>query len=169
MDGGRGDNSNDGGRGDSNNDGGEVFNLRQGLWRDDEVIDVEGARSNVDMNIRVYNYVFQQFAGAPNTLNFDPYPMPPSPASAPAPETPPARDEYVLIDVPARRAHRNNTTLMANAWNESPNAYAKRLRGCGDYFGGRIKETRKCTNVNCNVLTTPMWRRGPLGPKVIFN
>ncbi|CAH8261230.1 unnamed protein product [Arabidopsis lyrata] len=158
------------GRGDNNNDGGEVLNYRRALWGNDEVIHNEAARNNVEFNIRIYNYVFQQLAGAPNTLNFAPYPMPspaPAPAPAPAPETPPASDEYVLIDVPARRVRRNNSQTMANTWNE--NATAKRLRGCGGSCGGRIEGMKKCTNMNCNALNTPMWRRGPLGPKSLCN
>ncbi|XP_010488061.1 PREDICTED: GATA transcription factor 29-like [Camelina sativa] len=174
VDGGRGDhnNNNEGSRGGISNDGGEVFNLRRSLRGDHEVINDQGARSNVDMNIRVYNYIFQQFVGVPNTLNVGPYPMPPSPRSTPALAVTP---EFVLIDVPARRASRNNTELMANAWNETPSAHAKRLRGCDGYYrggrgGGRGEGTlRKCTNVNCNALTTPMWRRGPLGPKSLCN
>ncbi|XP_010466278.1 PREDICTED: GATA transcription factor 29-like [Camelina sativa] len=170
VDGGRGDhnNNNEGSRGGSSNNGGEVFNLRRSLWGDNEVINDQVARSNVDMNIRVYNYIFQQFVGAPNTLNVGPYPMPPSLRSAPAPAVTP---EFVLIDVPTRRASRNNTELMANAWNETPSAHAKRLRGYGGYYsGGRGEGTlRKCTNVNCNAVTTPMWRRGPLGPKSLCN
>ncbi|EOA33107.1 hypothetical protein CARUB_v10016445mg [Capsella rubella] len=166
-------NNNDGGRGDKNNNGGgEVFNLCRAIWGDNKVSNDEGARrSNVDMNIRVYNYIFQQFAGAPNTLNFDTYPMPPPPGSAPAPVTRPEREAYVLIDVPASRAQRNNAMLMANAWSESPSSYGKRLRvGCdGGYCGGRAEGPRKCTNKNCNALTTPMWRRGPLGPKSLCN
>ncbi|CAD5323663.1 unnamed protein product [Arabidopsis thaliana] len=146
-------------------DGGEVINHRRGLLGDDEVIHNEPTRNNVEFNIRIYNYVFQQFVGAPNTLNFAPYPMPPSPA--PAPETPPVSDEYVLIDVPARRARRNNSTVMTNSWKE--NATPKRIRGCGGFCGGRIEGMKKCTNMNCNALNTPMWRRGPLGPKSLCN
>ncbi|XP_010509263.1 PREDICTED: GATA transcription factor 29-like [Camelina sativa] len=177
-DGGREDhnNNNEGSRGGSSNDGGEVFNLRRAVWGDHEVINDQGARSNMDMNIRVYNYIFQQFVGVPNTLNVavpntlnvGPYPMTPSPRSTPALAVTP---EFVLIDVPSRRASRSNTELMANAWNETPSAHAKRLRGSGGYYsGGRGEGTlRKCTNVNCNALTTPMWRRGPLGPKSLCN
>lgn len=90
--------------------------------------------------------------------------MPQSPA--PAPATPTGND-YVLIDVPARRAHRNKSLAMANALDANANADAnvKRRSGCGGFCGGG--GMIKCTNMNCNAITTPMWRRGPLGPKVI--
>ncbi|VVA98961.1 unnamed protein product [Arabis nemorensis] len=157
------------GRRDNNNGGGEI-SLRRILGDDVVIKDTEGARNNVDMNIRVYQYVFQKFAGLGETLNFAPIPMPSSPA--PSPVTPTGND-YVLLDVPARRAHRNKSLAMANAdLDANANADAKRRRchggfcgGCGQIDDGKIK----CTNMNCNAISTPMWRRGPLGPKTLCN
>nr|VDC77010.1 unnamed protein product [Brassica rapa] len=38
--------------------------------------------------------------------------------------------------------------------------------GCsGACTAGRRIEMRKCTNMNCKAINTPMWRKGPLGPK----
>ncbi|CAN8270306.1 unnamed protein product [Cochlearia groenlandica] len=124
--------------GDNTKDGGEIFSLRH-LFSDGD--EDEGGRNNV--NIRVYNHIFQYFAGVGETLNFAPYPMPPPPSPSPDPSTPAVRD-YVLIDA---------------------NANAKRRRGCNGCCGGNA--TKKCTN--CNAVNTPMWRRGPLGPKSLCN
>ncbi|CAH2053193.1 unnamed protein product [Thlaspi arvense] len=136
------------------------------LLDDDEVIDnEEGARNNVNVNIRYYSLIFNRFAGIGETLNFAPYPTRPYPA--PAPAIPVAGSDYVLIDVPARRAHRNNSLAMENALDA--NANPKQRRGCGGCCGGRINVTRRCTNLNCNAIATPMWRRGPLGPKTLCN
>lgn len=121
--------------------------------------DAERVRNNVNVNVRVYNLIFNQFAGIGETLNFAPYPMPPSPA--PEPATP----EYVQIDVPAKRAQRNNSLAIENVLDA--NGKQKRRRGCAGCCGVGIDGVRKCTNINCNAVCTPMWRRGPLGPKVI--
>ncbi|CAN8258625.1 unnamed protein product [Cochlearia groenlandica] len=145
----------------NNVDGGEIH-LRRNIL----CVDGEGSRNNVDVNIRVYNYIFNHFAGIGETLNFTPYPMPPSPA--PAPETPTGSD-YVLFDVPARRAQRNKALAILNAMDANANANLKRRRDCDGCCGWRNDAARKCTNINCNAISTPMWRRGPLGPKSLCN
>ncbi|KAL0690502.1 hypothetical protein Bca4012_090180 [Brassica carinata] len=147
-----------------NNDVGEIRGRRHILWNNDESTnDHEGGRKNVDVNIQYYNLIFNHFAGVGETLNFEPFPMQPSPA--PVPETPTGSD-YVLIDVPAKRAQRNSLTFK-NA--VDAHAILGRRWGCsGACTAGRINEMRKCTNMNCKAINTPMWRKGPLGPKAKF-
>ncbi|CAA7013238.1 unnamed protein product [Microthlaspi erraticum] len=158
-----------GGRRDNNVGGGmEIHHRNRNLpWDADEVRrDAELVRNNINVNVRVYNLVFNQFAGMGETLNFSPYPMPASSSSdsslTPAPAAP-AVNEYVLIDVPARRAYRNSTLAAENALDA--NASQKCRQGCR----GCCCSQRKCTNINCNAVSTPMWRRGPLGPKSLCN
>ncbi|KAJ0249070.1 GATA transcription factor 29 [Hirschfeldia incana] len=139
----------DGGR----NDGGETHGRRHILRNEDE---------SIDANMRYYNLVFDHFAGIGETLNFAPFPIQ---SSSPVPATP-TRSDYVLIDVPARRAVRNSS---ATGNSLDANANQKKRRGCGGCCGGRIGWLRKCTNRNCNATDTPMWRRGPLGPKTLCN
>ncbi|KAG2316000.1 hypothetical protein Bca52824_019122 [Brassica carinata] len=147
----------DGGR----NDGGETHGPRHILRNEDEPIGDD--ERHVDVNTRYYNLIFNHFAGTGETLNFAPFPIQPSPP--PTPENPTRRD-YVLIDVPARRAVRNSV-----ATENAPDADAnpKQRRGCGGCCGGRTGWMRRCTNMNCNTVNTPMWRRGPLGPKTLCN
>ncbi|KAF8050954.1 hypothetical protein N665_1847s0008 [Sinapis alba] len=79
----------------------------------------------------------------------------------------PTGSDYVLIDVPAKRAQRNSLAFK-NA--VDANATLVRRCGCsGSCLAGRINEMRKCTNMNCNTINTPMWRKGPLGPKSLCN
>ncbi|CAH8337264.1 unnamed protein product [Eruca vesicaria subsp. sativa] len=141
-------------RRDNNNNDGENRGRRHVLRN--ETNEEEGGRMNIDVNIRYYNLIFNHFSGVGETLNFASSSMQPSPA--PAQETPTGSD-YVLIDVPAKRARRN-----ANA-----NANPGHLGCCGCCLAGRFNETRKCTNLNCNTTNTPMWRKGPLGPKSLCN
>ncbi|KAL1197487.1 GATA transcription factor 29 [Cardamine amara subsp. amara] len=47
--------------------------------------------------------------------------------------------------------------------NSSPNAAGT------SGSGGSSEEVRRCTNRNCNAVNTPLWRRGPLGPKSLCN
>ncbi|KAJ4887020.1 GATA transcription factor 29 [Raphanus sativus] len=130
---------------------------------DQSTNDHEGVRKNVDVNIQYYNLVFNHFAGIGETLNFAPFPTQPSPA--PATETP-MGSEHVLIDVPAKRAQRNSLAFKDAV---DANATLVRRWGCsGACLAGRINEMRKCTNKNCNAINTPMWRKGPLGPKAKF-
>ncbi|KAL1197371.1 GATA transcription factor 29 [Cardamine amara subsp. amara] len=147
----------------ANNDGGENLSFRQSLLREGAVID-----NKVDVNRRVYNYIFNHFAGIGETLNFAPFPMSlsPPPSPTPAPVTPVVSDS-VRIDVPARRARRNSSLARANARNADANA--SESSSSGSYSGGRTRGPRKCTNMYCNALNTPMWRRGPLGPKSLCN
>ncbi|KAL0857171.1 hypothetical protein Bca101_062325 [Brassica carinata] len=147
-----------------NNEDGETRGRRHILWNNNESTnDHEGGRKNVDVNIKYYNLIFNHFAGVGETLNFAPFPMQPS--LAPAPETP-SGSEHVLIDVPAKRAQRNSLAFK-NA--VEANATLMRRWGCSSAcLAGRINEIRKCTNKNCNAINTPMWRKGPLGPKAKF-
>ncbi|KAJ0232219.1 hypothetical protein HA466_0293070 [Hirschfeldia incana] len=151
----------DGNRRDYNHDS-KVRGCRHILWNNNESSSdvLEGGRMNVDVNIQYYNLVFNHFAGIGETLNFAPFPMQPSPA--PASETPMGSD-YVLIDVPSKRAQRNSLAFKTAV---DANATLVRRWGCsGACLAGRINEMRKCTNKNCNAINTPMWRKGPLGPK----
>ncbi|CAH8383313.1 unnamed protein product [Eruca vesicaria subsp. sativa] len=143
---------------DGRNDGGETHGRRPILGNENKPDE-----RHVDVNTRYYNLVFNHFAGIGETLNFAPFPIQPSPYSFPvtAPETP-RRSDYVLFDVPARRAVRNSITIE-NALGR--NANLKQYRGCGGCCGWM----RRCTNKNCNAINTPMWRRGPLGPKTLCN
>ncbi|KAF8109670.1 hypothetical protein N665_0093s0023 [Sinapis alba] len=145
-----------------NVDGGETRDRRHILRNEDEPMDND--ERHVDVNMRYYNLIFNHFAGIGETLNFAPFPIQPSPYSSPA--STPTRSDYVLIDVPARRAVRNSRATE-NALDA--NANPKQRRGCGGCCGGRIGWLRKCTNMNCNAINTPMWRRGPLGPKTLCN
>ncbi|GKV12583.1 hypothetical protein SLEP1_g23708 [Rubroshorea leprosula] len=74
------------------------------------------------------------------------------PPRQPSPEPPSAAQTgYILLDVPARRARYGRRGRQHPQTYKYNNPY------------------RRCTNYNCDTDDTPMWRRGPLGPKVLFS
>ncbi|KAH0943292.1 hypothetical protein HID58_002929 [Brassica napus] len=152
----------DGNRRD-NNDNGDIRGRRHILNSNVSTNGHEGGRKSVDVNTRYYNLIVNHFAGVGKALNFKPLPMQPSPA--PVPETPTGSD-YVLIDVPAKRAQRNSLAFK-NAV-DAHETLGRRWGCSGACTAGRINEMRKCTNMNCKAINTPMWRKGPLGPKAKF-
>ncbi|KAK8513450.1 hypothetical protein V6N13_002194 [Hibiscus sabdariffa] len=98
------------------------------------------------------NYVngFNPFLGGPSlgfgsygTTNPSSYNFAP-PRPLPPPPQPPPVTGYTLLEVPARRVAANASGRVGN-YND-PN--------------------RRCTNYNCKTNDTPMWRKGPLGPKL---
>ncbi|XVE83739.1 hypothetical protein DITRI_Ditri16bG0110500 [Diplodiscus trichospermus] len=118
-----------------------------------------------------YTNVFNQFSvpshGVPsynNTNsrnNFSPthhlYQLP-APSSVPP-------NNYTLIDVPPRRAMNQ---LQRELGSSSTSGSGK--RGRRNQHGGNYNDPNKrCTNYNCNTNDTPMWRKGPLGPKTLCN
>lgn len=107
-----------------------------------------------------YPNVFNNFSGP--SVEFPPYdttnsynnhvPPPPPP---PLHELPP--NSYTLIDVPPRRAAQLQQREI-----ETASGLARGERSYGLYND----PNKRCTNYNCNTNDTPMWRKGPLGPKV---
>ncbi|XP_039004848.1 GATA transcription factor 29-like [Hibiscus syriacus] len=91
-----------------------------------------------------------------SSYNFTPTrPLPPH-------EVPP--NTYTLIDVPPRRAAANQHHL------EIGNSSASGSGGHVPWrFGTYNDPFKRCTNYNCNTNDTPMWRKGPLGPKTLCN
>ncbi|XWS73460.1 hypothetical protein CRYUN_Cryun02cG0131100 [Craigia yunnanensis] len=78
---------------------------------------------------------------------------------APSPVT---LNNYTLIDVPRRR-----TVNQHQRERGSSSASSSGKRGQRRQRGGNYNDPNKrCTNYNCNTNDTPMWRKGPLGPKV---
>lgn len=68
---------------------------------------------------------------------------------------------YTLINVPASRNQQLGTTASSSAAASAPRGAAGIPRPHGYPY-------KRCTNYNCNTNDTPMWRRGPLGPKVSY-
>ncbi|PPR93694.1 hypothetical protein GOBAR_AA26963 [Gossypium barbadense] len=67
--------------------------------------------------------------------------------------------DYTLLDVPPRRA----AQLQQREFESSSGwGLGRGQRGYGLYND----PNKRCTNYNCNTNDTPMWRKGPLGPKV---
>lgn len=50
---------------------------------------------------------------------------------------------------------------------ESGNSSAGKQVSRRQRYGSFVEPNKRCTNNNCNTTDTPMWRKGPLGPKVI--
>ncbi|KAJ4724136.1 GATA transcription factor [Melia azedarach] len=69
-------------------------------------------------------------------------------------------NDYTLLDIPSRRADRE----LGIGSSSRRKVGMRRQRG-----GGFIDPFKRCTNYNCNTNDTPMWRRGPLGPKTLCN
>ncbi|KDP44408.1 hypothetical protein JCGZ_19423 [Jatropha curcas] len=57
---------------------------------------------------------------------------------------------YTLLDYSPFKPHQTG----------KPSSVARRPRN-----GNNVNPHRRCTNCNCNTNDTPMWRKGPLGPK----
>ncbi|KAK8582107.1 hypothetical protein V6N12_072303 [Hibiscus sabdariffa] len=77
----------------------------------------------------------------PSSYNFAPTrPLPPRPP-------PPPLTGYTLLDVPLKRSA------------------ALELQNSSGYVSNYNDPNRRCTNYNCKTNDTPMWRKGPLGPK----
>ncbi|KAJ0020658.1 hypothetical protein Pint_31285 [Pistacia integerrima] len=102
-------------------------------------------------------------------LNFNKNPNPnPIPNSNPNPNSnfvlpppPPTMNNYTLLDVPARRAMAKNLGSSS-----SSRRHGSRQQQHVENYNDQCK---RCTNYNCNTNDTPMWRRGPLGPKTLCN
>ncbi|KAE8682519.1 GATA transcription factor 16 [Hibiscus syriacus] len=119
-----------------------------------------------------YANAFNPFSGPSigfssyGTTNSPPYnftPTRPLPVPPPPPhEVPP--NTYTLIDVPPRRAAANQHHL------EIGNSSSSGLGGQVPWRIGTYNDPfKRCTNYNCNTNDTPMWRKGPLGPKTLCN
>lgn len=65
----------------------------------------------------------------------------------------PQMNDYILLK-PSRRA-------VAGSFSSSKNS--SRSQECVPNYNDPNK---RCTNYNCGTNNTPMWRKGPLGPKV---
>ncbi|PKI56129.1 hypothetical protein CRG98_023483 [Punica granatum] len=75
--------------------------------------------------------------------------------------------EEVMVDSsgapPGNSIANNNTSYMYNGRNSS---MPRRGLGSNAPVQNPIK---RCSNYNCNTTDTPMWRRGPFGPKTLCN
>ncbi|XP_021595107.1 uncharacterized protein LOC110601984 [Manihot esculenta] len=49
---------------------------------------------------------------------------------------------------------------------ESGNSSAGKQVSRRQRYGSFVEPNKRCTNNNCNTTDTPMWRKGPLGPKI---
>ncbi|KAE8657836.1 KH domain-containing protein / zinc finger family protein isoform 1 [Hibiscus syriacus] len=96
------------------------------------------------------------------TIDSSSYNFAPTRPLPPPNEVPP--NTYTLIDVPPRRAAANQHHL------EIGNSSASGSGGQVPWrFGTYNDPFKRCTNYNCNTNDTPMWRKGPLGPKTLCN
>ncbi|EOY32448.1 PREDICTED: GATA transcription factor 29 [Theobroma cacao] len=138
--------------------GQQSFNASQSAWPSDQLA------SNVhSMNHEnTFNQISGPSMGCPsnstNTYsNFAPthhHQLPPS--SVPT-------NNYTLLDVPPRR-----TADQRELGNSAASGLGK--RGQRRQRGGNYNDPNKrCSNYNCNTNDTPMWRKGPLGPKTLCN
>ncbi|KAF3452607.1 hypothetical protein FNV43_RR03040 [Rhamnella rubrinervis] len=65
--------------------------------------------------------------------------------------------DYIILNPSARRSQRR-------AGGSRRRSTTRRQRR-----SGVVDPNKRCTNYNCATGTTPMWRRGPLGPKSLCN
>ncbi|KAH7543616.1 hypothetical protein FEM48_Zijuj02G0202700 [Ziziphus jujuba var. spinosa] len=73
------------------------------------------------------------------------------------PPPPKMNVDYILLNPSARRSHRRPGGSM-------------RRRSMRHQRHQVVEDPNKrCTNYNCATRTTPMWRKGPLGPKTLCN
>lgn len=72
------------------------------------------------------------------------------------PPPPKMNVDYVLLNPSTRRSHRR------------PGGSTRRRSK--HHHRRQVEEdaNKRCTNYNCATATTPMWRKGPLGPKVFY-
>ncbi|XVF04589.1 hypothetical protein REPUB_Repub05bG0097200 [Reevesia pubescens] len=76
-------------------------------------------------------------------------------------------NSYTLLDVPPRRIANQEQRELGSSY-ASGSSSGK--RGQRRQRGGNYNDPNKrCTNYNCNTNDTPMWRKGPLGPKTLCN
>ncbi|KAK8681991.1 hypothetical protein V6N13_054388 [Hibiscus sabdariffa] len=114
------------------------------------------ALSSDQMGNMNYANGFNPFSGGPS-LGFGSYATTTTPPSynfaptRPRPPSPPPPTGYTLLDVPPRRA------------------VALELRNSSGSVGIYNDPNRRCTNYNCKTNDTPVWRKGPLGPKTLCN
>ncbi|KAB2080440.1 hypothetical protein ES319_A05G068500v1 [Gossypium barbadense] len=111
-----------------------------------------------------YPNVFNNFSGP--SVEFPPYDTINSYNYVPPPPPPPLHElppnSYTLLDVPPRRA----AQLQQREFESSSGwGLGRGQRGYGLYND----PNKRCTNYNCNTNDTPMWRKGPLGPKTLCN
>ncbi|KAG8495253.1 hypothetical protein CXB51_012927 [Gossypium anomalum] len=111
-----------------------------------------------------YPNVFNNFSGP--SVEFPPYDTTNSYNYVPPPPPPPLHElppnSYTLLDVPPRRA----AQLQQREFESSSGlGLGRGQRGYGLYND----PNKRCTNYNCNTNDTPMWRKGPLGPKTLCN
>ncbi|KAK9220811.1 hypothetical protein WN944_009235 [Citrus x changshan-huyou] len=96
-----------------------------------------------------------------NNFNINPNQNVPLAAAAAAP---PPMNDYTLLEVPPRRDELEEGSSSAAAPARRRATGTRRPRG-----GSIIDPNKRCTNYNCKTSDTPMWRRGPLGPKTLCN
>ncbi|EEF34260.1 conserved hypothetical protein [Ricinus communis] len=72
-------------------------------------------------------------------------------------------NDYTLLDsTPRRVAHMEDV-------GGSSSINFRRRDSRRQRAGSYNDPTKRCTNYNCNTNDTPMWRKGPLGPKTLCN
>ncbi|XP_022753673.1 GATA transcription factor 29-like [Durio zibethinus] len=136
--------------------GQQSFNGGQYAWPSDHMA------SNVhNMN---YANAFNQFSGP--SLGFPSYNFAPThhhhQLLAPSFVS---SSTYTLLDVPSRRrANQHQRELGSSSGSGSGKPGELRQHG-----GKYNDPNKRCTNYNCNTNDTPMWRKGPLGPKTLCN
>jgi hypothetical protein len=69
----------------------------------------------------------------------------------------PQMNEYTLLNPSSRRGDRGN----GNGGSSSSKRTSRHQREAN-----YNDPSKRCTNYNCGTNNTPMWRKGPLGPKV---
>lgn len=67
-------------------------------------------------------------------------------------------DQYTLLN-PACRKTDDHEAEASSGGGRRRGLQRRRVSACNEV-------ERRCTNYNCNTNFTPMWRKGPLGPKV---
>ncbi|OMP03460.1 hypothetical protein COLO4_10405 [Corchorus olitorius] len=111
---------------------------------------------------------FNQFSGPYMGMGFPSYPTNPFPFNnfaptahhLPPPPAPGPANTYVLLDVPASRRADGDVGSSSGSGRRG----GRRQRGVN-----YNDPNKRCTNYNCGTNNTPMWRKGPLGPKTLCN
>ncbi|XP_022728763.1 GATA transcription factor 29-like [Durio zibethinus] len=148
--------------------GQQSFNGSQYAWPTDQIV------SNVhNMNYaNAFNQCCSPSLGFPSYNSTNSYnnfgpthpPPPPHHHQLPAPSLVPS-NIYTLIDVPPRRAANQHQLELGSSSGSSSGKQRQRRQRGGNYND----PNKRCTNYNCNTNDTPMWRKGPLGPKTLCN
>ncbi|KAJ9153390.1 hypothetical protein P3X46_026834 [Hevea brasiliensis] len=68
---------------------------------------------------------------------------------------------YIVLDSPSRKVNGDG--------DESGNSSRRKEVPRRQRYGSSVDPSKRCTNYNCNTNNTPMWRKGPLGPKTLCN